>query len=68
VKFTALDAAALGLKTHFIEDASRGVDLHPWDIERAIEEVGMKSGSAFSNSLDGALRSSISLSIGMNCD
>ena len=39
VKFTALDAAGLGLKTHFIEDASRGVNLQPGDIERAIEEM-----------------------------
>ncbi len=39
VKFTTLDAAGLGLKTHFIEDASRGVNLQPGDIERAIEEM-----------------------------
>lgn len=39
VKFTALDAAGLGLKTHFIEDASRGVNLQPGDIERGIEEM-----------------------------
>jgi nicotinamidase/pyrazinamidase len=32
VKFTALDAVALGFKTHLTEDATRGVDLHPGDV------------------------------------
>ena len=36
VKFTALDAAALGLRTHLILDASRGVELKPGDIEAAV--------------------------------
>jgi nicotinamidase/pyrazinamidase len=36
VKFTALDAVGLGFKTTLIEDASRGVDLQPGDVERAI--------------------------------
>jgi nicotinamidase/pyrazinamidase len=39
VKFTAMDAAGLGIKTHFIEDASRGVNLQAGDVERAIEEM-----------------------------
>ncbi len=39
VKFTALDAASLGLKTYFIEDASRGVNLQPDDVKNAIEEM-----------------------------
>jgi nicotinamidase/pyrazinamidase len=39
VKFTALDAAGLGIKTHFIEDASRGVNLQPGDVENAIEAM-----------------------------
>ena len=40
VKFTALDSAALGFKTTLIEDASKGVDLHPGDVEKAIGEMG----------------------------
>jgi nicotinamidase/pyrazinamidase len=39
VKFTALDAAALGFKTTLIEDASRGVNLQPEDVARAVEEM-----------------------------
>jgi len=39
VKFTALDAVCLGLKTHLIEDACRGVDLTPGDAHRALEEM-----------------------------
>lgn len=39
VKFTALDARYLGFKTFLIEDASRGVDLKPGDIGRAIGEM-----------------------------
>ncbi len=39
VKFTALDAAQLGFKTHFIEDASRGVNLQPNDVMNAIAEM-----------------------------
>lgn len=41
VKFTALDAASMGFKTHFIEDASRGVNLHAGDVSNAIEEMKM---------------------------
>jgi nicotinamidase/pyrazinamidase len=39
VKFTALDAAQLGFKTQFIEDASRGVNLRPNDVQNAIAEM-----------------------------
>lgn len=39
VKFTALDAARMGFKTHFIEDASRGVNLRPQDVPNAIEKM-----------------------------
>ena len=39
VKFTALDSAQSGFKTHFIEDASRGVNLQPGDVKKAIEEM-----------------------------
>ena len=39
VKFTALDAAQMGFKTNFIEDASRGVNLQPNDMANAIAEM-----------------------------
>ena len=39
VKFTALDAAQSGFKTHFVEDASRGVNLQPNDVKNAIVEM-----------------------------
>jgi nicotinamidase/pyrazinamidase len=39
VKFTALDAAQMGFKTHFIEDASRGVNLQPDDVKTAVAEM-----------------------------
>ncbi len=39
VKFTALDAAELGFATRVVLDACRGVDLHPGDICRAVEEM-----------------------------
>ena len=39
VKFTALDAIGLGLKTSLIQDGCRGVDLNPGDIQAAIEEM-----------------------------
>jgi len=39
VKFTALDAAHMGFKTCFIEDASRGVNLQPNDVANAIAEM-----------------------------
>lgn len=39
VKFTALDARQLGFRTFLVEDGSRGVELTPGDIARAIEEM-----------------------------
>jgi nicotinamidase/pyrazinamidase len=39
VKFTALDAVKMGFKTWLIEDASRGVNLHPDDVQNAVEEM-----------------------------
>jgi nicotinamidase/pyrazinamidase len=39
VKFTALDAVALGLRTSLIEDGCRGVELNPGDVRRAIKEM-----------------------------
>jgi nicotinamidase/pyrazinamidase len=39
VKFTALDAAQMGFKIFFIEDASRGVNLGPDDVQNSIEEM-----------------------------
>jgi len=42
VKFTALDARQLGFNVFLIEDACRGVNLKPGDVELAVEE--MRSG------------------------
>lgn len=39
VKFTALDAVALGFQTVVIAEGVRAVDLHPGDGSRAIEEL-----------------------------
>lgn len=39
VKFTALDARELGFKTCLIEDACRGVNLQPGDVQKAIEAM-----------------------------
>lgn len=39
VKFTALDAVALGFKTFLIQDACKGVDLVDGDVDKAIEEM-----------------------------
>jgi len=39
VKFTALDALQLGFRVHLIEDACRGVNLQPGDVDRAIAEM-----------------------------
>lgn len=39
VKFTALDAVKLGFETHVVEDACRGVDLRPGDVDRAFHEM-----------------------------
>ena len=39
MKFTALDARRLGFRTVLIEDGSRGVELQPGDVARAVEEM-----------------------------
>ncbi len=39
VKFSALDARRLGLKTSVVVDACRGVELQPGDVQRALEEM-----------------------------
>ncbi len=51
VKFTALDAAQLGFKTYFIEDASSGVNLQPDDVKNAIAEMN-RAGIATVQSTD----------------
>jgi len=42
VKFTALDAVELDFETYVIEDACRGVNLNPGDIDQAIEDMKEK--------------------------
>ena len=39
VKFTALDGVREGFTVHLIHDACRGVNLHPGDVNKAIEEM-----------------------------
>ena len=39
VRYSALDARELGLKTTVIEDACRGVELNPGDVENALREM-----------------------------
>jgi nicotinamidase/pyrazinamidase len=39
VKFTAMDALAMGFKTTVIEDATRGVNLQQEDVRNAMEEM-----------------------------
>jgi nicotinamidase/pyrazinamidase len=39
VKFTALDAQALGFKTRVLVDACRGVELQAGDVERALQAL-----------------------------
>ena len=39
VKFTALDAVGMGFETCLVEDACRGVDLNPGDVDRAVGEM-----------------------------
>jgi nicotinamidase/pyrazinamidase len=39
VKFTALDARQQDFNVHLIQDGCRGVELHPGDIARAIDEM-----------------------------
>ncbi|HEY8376911.1 MAG TPA: bifunctional nicotinamidase/pyrazinamidase [Nannocystis sp.] len=44
VKFTALDALSLGLRTTLVEDGCRGVELSPGDVERALSEIRAAGG------------------------
>ena len=44
VKFTALDALSLGLKTTVVADACRGVELTPGDVARALAEIQAAGG------------------------
>ena len=39
VKYTAIDARRLGLNTCLVEDGCRGVELHPGDCHKAIQEM-----------------------------
>jgi len=39
VKFTALDARKLGFRTFLVQDASRGAELRPGDVVRAVQEM-----------------------------
>lgn len=39
VLFSSLDAAQLGFKVHLIVDACKGVELHPGDIEKALQKM-----------------------------
>ena len=39
VKFTALDALQLGFETYLVEDASRGVNLAPGDVDHALSDM-----------------------------
>jgi nicotinamidase/pyrazinamidase len=39
VKFTALDALKLGFRTFLVADGSRGVELRPGDVSRAMQEL-----------------------------
>lgn len=39
VKFTALDGRRLGYDVYLIEDACRGIDLKPGDIDHALDEM-----------------------------
>ena len=39
VKFSALDAVSVGLRTLVVEDGCRGIDLSPGDVARAWDEM-----------------------------
>ena len=39
VKFSALDAVHFGFKVYIIEDACRGINLKPHDVDNAIKEI-----------------------------
>lgn len=49
VKFTALDALSLGLRTTVIEDGCRGVELAPGDVARALTEIRAAGGEVRSS-------------------
>ncbi len=51
VKFTAMDGNRLGFNTHVIQDACRGVNLQPGDVDRALEEM-QSAGIKIINSQD----------------
>jgi len=58
VKNSVLDALGLGLDVTVVEDAVRGVDVHPGDCERALEQMEaagatLQSSAAVSSSLHG---------------
>jgi len=42
VKFTALDAKKVGFNVFFVQDASRGVNIQPNDVDLAIQEMQEK--------------------------
>jgi nicotinamidase/pyrazinamidase len=50
VKFTTLDSVSLGFKTYLIEDARRGVNLHPGEVAQAVNEM-RRSGIEILNSV-----------------
>lgn len=39
VKYSALDAVALGFETWLIKDAAEGVELNPGDVKKAVDEM-----------------------------
>lgn len=49
VKFTALDALSLGLRTTLVEDGCRGVELTAGDVERAVAEIRAAGGEVRSS-------------------
>lgn len=51
VKFTAMDGNRLGFNTHVIQDACRGVNLQPGDVDRALAEM-QSAGIKIINSQD----------------
>lgn len=51
VKFTAMDALSLGFETYLISDATRAVNIHPKDGEKAIQEMA-ESGVVILSSKD----------------
>ena len=53
VSFTATDAVRLGLKTHVVSDAVRGVDVPPGNVEKTIHDM-KAAGVVFISSADAA--------------